>query len=720
MKLTRLNNASFFLLLLLIFLCSHAKIIAQETGPELTDINFSGNESISSAVLETVINSSESPGWFSKALNFIGLGDEPVYFDSTIIQLDLNALRNYYFDSGFFESTFDYDYNISEDREDAELTFFIEEGDRSRINSLSLIGIDELQTVFQEGIRDLVETDTTDFYEKLVLTKLQSDISSYLREKGMMLAETDVPDVLIDTVANSVDITINVFPGKRYTINEIRVEKAGEGKDLVENELIEDIVDVNVGDRYNAAKLRSSQARLYRTNLFNYALVSGIIADTSGNTVPLLVSTNVGLLNEFTPEVILNNQDNAFNLGLSFGFTRKNFLGSARRFNVTTSAASQNIIEFLSKPIISDTSVTGYADLRFKLDQPFIFGQPIYTSLESYVTLQKRKKEFNETIIGGRLSFNFELPEKVYINSLSTYFNFEHSRFLYADQYLLDAIYEFLLREDYPDRDPTKEEEEILREAADSLAEFFGEEDFKTNNSLIGVQLAANKTNSFLYPTEGYSIGIVLENSNLFPYLVSKIFKYDMEEPQYYRLRINTTGFIPLSPQNTSTLGAKLTVGNIDAYKGSKFRVPFNQRYASGGSNSVRGWGARELVSGKADIDFADLNPSTIDRLLLLGEPLGGYFLFEGSFEWRQKFLNNLGSAIFVDYGNTLFAPEDFKFNKLAVAIGFGLRYYSEIVPLRLDFGFKFYDPENPVSFFRRQDILGEAFQFHIGIGEAF
>ena len=92
--------------------------------------------------------------------------------------------------------------------------------------------------------------------------------------------------------------------------------------------------------------------------------------------------------------------------------------------------------------------------------------------------------------------------------------------------------------------------------------------------------------------------------------------------------------------------------------------------------------------------------------------------------EVRQKFLENFGVAVFTDFGNTLFGAENLKWENIAVAIGFGLRYYSEIVPIRLDFGFKFYDPENPKNFFAKikddASYLLNSMQFHLGIGEAF
>ena len=80
--------------------------------------------------------------------------------------------------------------------------------------------------------------------------------------------------------------------------------------------------------------------------------------------------------------------------------------------------------------------------------------------------------------------------------------------------------------------------------------------------------------------------------------------------------------------------------------------------------------------------------------------------------------IGKVGGALFLDYGNTFISPKDFSFDKLAVSAGFGLRYYTDIIPLRVDFAFKLQDPDDSRSLSRR--ISWDMFQVHIGIGEAF
>ena len=68
----------------------------------------------------------------------------------------------------------------------------------------------------------------------------------------------------------------------------------------------------------------------------------------------------------------------------------------------------------------------------------------------------------------------------------------------------------------------------------------------------------------------------------------------------------------------------------------------------------------------------------------------------------------------------------DFKPNDLAVAIGVGLRYYTIVGPVRLDFGFKFYDyePAPGTNAWLWQNNITQIFQdkfaLQFGIGNTF
>lgn len=678
---------------------------------ELANLEFKGNSALSSSKLEGVVVSKESPNWLVKGINKISsYGTGPIYFDSLLIETDINNLKDFYKSNGFFETEIDYNYTLDTSSQTASLTYIINEGTPVYFRDLNLNNLNKLPDVFKRDINNLTTIDQSDRYADQLVQENLNNTLNYLRDHGYMLAANSPPVINIDTVKNSVDVSIAYQTGKRYKVNEIRVEKRGLGKDLVTDKLIKDIVGIEPGSYYNAYTLQQAQVRLYRTNLFSSATVNGVVQDTSGYYIPLKVSTNVERMHELAPELILNNQDNALNVGVGLTFTKKNFLGDARKLTLGTSITAQDITDLLQNVSVHDTTILGNADARIALEQPFLFGKPINTRLEAYTTLQKRRAEYNSRVYGTKLTLDFELPRYTWVSSLLTYFNWENSRFIFREQYVRGAINQF-----YSTRFQYSEEE--LKEIVDTAFAGIGEFDQRHINAVLGFDIGVNKTDNFLFPTKGYNLSFKIEDGNSLPYLFSEIGGYEEDNPAYVKFLANSAFFLPVFNSTNSTLGFKFKGGIIQAYKGNKFDIPLNQRFYSGGSNSIRGWNTRELVPEFGANLPQNISLEDFEAILIRGVTPGGFFTLESSIEARNRLIGDLGSAIFIDYGNTWNSPKEFRFDGIAVAAGFGFRYYSDFAPIRVDFGFKVYDPEQRLSFF---GDFWETFEWSLGIGEAF
>ena len=79
--------------------------------------------------------------------------------------------------------------------------------------------------------------------------------------------------------------------------------------------------------------------------------------------------------------------------------------------------------------------------------------------------------------------------------------------------------------------------------------------------------------------------------------------------------------------------------------------------------------------------------------------------------------------VIFVDYGNLWDDLSDIKGRSIAIAAGSGLRYETFVGPLRLDLGFRVYDPKEPPAkqwIFNRKFFTESFSIIHIGIGQSF
>jgi outer membrane protein insertion porin family len=701
-------------IILILFFVQTLSVVGQSKY-ELTKIEFVGNTALTSDELAKVIISKESPNWFLKFLNkFTAIGGKPLYFDSTLIAGDLAALKSIFTANGYFKARYVPSYILDEESETASLRYFIDERGAAKLNSFVVNGLKMIAPEFQALINDYISFEEDTKYTDALVESKRNYILSYLRDHGFMLITADKPVVTVDTLKDIADVVINFNPATRYKISDIQTSRTGKGAELVDDDLLKQIVGIQPESWYSYYDIQRGQVRLYRTNLFTSAIINSVISDTVDNLVPLKISADVGMLYELAPELIINNEDNTFNLGLGANFTRKNFLGNARKATIAASAAAQNISEFIKNPSFRDSTFYGYADARVSIEQPFLFGRLINTKFETYYTFQKRKQEYNSDIIGAKFSLDFELPQKTYFSSFSSYLVLERSKYLFQKEFLFDLATRYIMHNS-----------NFEGEVVDSLAEiivdqvFGGELKSQSTNTSLGFATGTNKTDNFSFPTEGYTLSLLLEDANSISYLYSKLTSTDFDRPMFIKTVVNASGYLPVYSSPFNSLSGKIKFGQIFTYRGNSSDISLNQRFYAGGSNSVRGWASRELTP--KDPDYSGSNPSLeeLQALLIEGASEGGLFILEGSIETRNRIIGEIGAAAFIDFGNTWNSYKQFRFNEVAVAAGFGFRYYSEFMPFRLDFGFKIYDPNNTNPFYKKK-FWSELLQIHLGIGEAY
>ncbi len=159
---------------------------------------------------------------------------------------------------------------------------------------------------------------------------------------------------------------------------------------------------------------------------------------------------------------------------------------------------------------------------------------------------------------------------------------------------------------------------------------------------------------------------------------------------QYIRTDLEYKKFWNLSLENV--LAFKSFIGIAYPY-GNSNTIPFSRSYFIGGPNDLRAW------------KIYDLGPGSTKSGL---EYNVGNLKFISSLEYRFKVINSVKGALFVDAGNiwditnsSVTSPEA-KFNgfnsikDIAIGSGFGLRYDLSFILLRLDLGFKTYEPYLP------------------------
>jgi len=157
---------------------------------------------------------------------------------------------------------------------------------------------------------------------------------------------------------------------------------------------------------------------------------------------------------------------------------------------------------------------------------------------------------------------------------------------------------------------------------------------------------------------------------------LAQYFKTDFEYKQFWNVGSNAVfGF-------RSFLGAILPYGNSD--------IPFTKSYFAGGSNDIRAWQTYELGPGSSNTGL-EFNIGSLKFLT--------------SVEYRFNVISKLKGALFIDAGNIwdisgsefLETSATFKgissLKNIAIGSGIGARLDFNFLILRLDVGFKTYEP---------------------------
>ena len=179
----------------------------------------------------------------------------------------------------------------------------------------------------------------------------------------------------------------------------------------------------------------------------------------------------------------------------------------------------------------------------------------------------------------------------------------------------------------------------------------------------------------------GNILGLISKNTNendkkTFAKIpLAQYFKTDLEYKKFWDVGAN------------SVFGFRTFLGSIITYDNSD--IPFTKSYFAGGSNDIRAWQTYELGPGKTNTGL-EYNVGSLKLLT--------------SVEYRFDVVSKLKGALFIDAGNiwditgSEFVQEDAKFTSssfkdIAVGSGFGARLDFSFLILRLDVGFKTYEP---------------------------
>ena len=193
----------------------------------------------------------------------------------------------------------------------------------------------------------------------------------------------------------------------------------------------------------------------------------------------------------------------------------------------------------------------------------------------------------------------------------------------------------------------------------------------------------------------------------------SKVEISGVSPSQYFKSEFNYIKHLSLTRGDVLALrafaGVAIPFGNSD-------NIPFSRSYYSGGSNDNRAWKAYKLGPGSSD-NYNEFNEAN--------------FKLAFNLEYRTSLFGKFKGALFVDVGNIWNVFDDVEdpamrfdglkdLDELAIGTGFGIRYDFNFFVIRLDVGFKTYDPSYEKGLRWLNDYRIDKAVFNIGINYPF
>jgi translocation and assembly module TamA len=158
---------------------------------------------------------------------------------------------------------------------------------------------------------------------------------------------------------------------------------------------------------------------------------------------------------------------------------------------------------------------------------------------------------------------------------------------------------------------------------------------------------------------------------------------------EYAIIQVSGSTYLAVEPAARGILALRALVGTIQG--ASQFQVPPDERFYGGGTGTVRGYSYQ-----------------TIGPLFPDDNPEGGTAIDAGTIEFRQRVFKSFGIVPFVDAAQVSAHSRPFA-GPVSVGAGLGLRYYTSIGPIRVDFAVPL-----------KRTAGSSSFALYIGLGEAF
>jgi translocation and assembly module TamA len=493
-----------------------------------------------------------------------------------------------------------------------------------------------------------------------------------LEDQGYAFAKVDPPVAYEDKTQPLLDVTFHVVAGPRVNVGEIHFT----GLKRVHESLLRRRLLLHTGELFRASAVEHARADLLSPSLGVFAAVSvkvGTAVDGTGG-VPITFEMRERLRRTFGISGAYSTD-----LGGSGTITwgNRDVFGNAEQFSVSPSI----------------TGLGGSATNGLGYDVPVTYILPDFghrdQSLQFAVeALRQELTAYDQTAIKTGVTLTRKL------NSLWTV-----SVGVAASEEHINQIVSVTQTSTHDNTNDTT----TITDTADRMT---------FDYTLLGLPLVISLDSTDLAsplddPTHGMRASVNVVPTHALGHSDATFLITTIKAATYFDL----DHLLPTVP-GRSVLALRGLIGSAEG--ASVDSLPPDQRFYGGGSSSIRGYPYQSVgpyfpILGCPTTPPPPGEPCTPHTIGFTTYPIGSTTISAGTIEYRQRIAQNWGAAFFVDGGNVgpslTFSPTN-----LFVGVGTGVRYYTPIGPIRLDFAVPL----------KRYDSDPQAFQIYVGLGQAF
>ena len=283
---------------------------------KISHVSIVGNKAFDDETLLNLLDSGVA------SLNPFSNADE---YSRAKLAADTERLRAWYLDRGYLR--FDIvstQVTISPDKQDINITINVDEGTQYRVGKVAFSG--DKADVSDEELNSLVAFTEGETYSRKLLTSSTSAITDRLGDDGYAFAGVSVlPN--INDVDGSVDLDLQIEPGKRVYVR--RITFSGQGQ--THDEVLRREMRQMEGSRFSPNALSRSQTRLQRLPYIERVAITTPRVPGSDDLVDIAVEVAEGPSGSFGAGAGFGTDGFVFNVNL----TQENLFGTGERLAIS-------------------------------------------------------------------------------------------------------------------------------------------------------------------------------------------------------------------------------------------------------------------------------------------------------------------------------------------------------------------------------------------------